>query len=339
MNNVMKISTVVFTAFVLPGVVVAGECLTPAEATYSEEGETGYATQVQSDQGQGSIDCSNFIGIGGPMTSIQVDQDKFEATVDSPLLWSVPDEIDDNVDVVFIGNSDGARCTQFYSGNATSGYAGAGTKDNKDVTLVACTDGYTEELPELPEKPKAPDITEGGCDEEIQKAIDNNPNYDWVIAGGRNLASGEDGNTAICVDQSNTSNETFGMNRCVDRCITPSPDSDIPWYEPESTEYSTYCSDKGPFFPIECRVCALSEEKGVVSDYFDPETKFCWEQAQKATTVASEGFVNGSFRLPPSEQGGQGWKIQGYKGSKCYKISGTTQSGYPYSYWTPKGCP
>lgn len=265
-----------------------------------------------------------------------------KGTVDSPIFWSVPDSEPDNVDVVFVGNSDGARCTQSYSGNARSGFAGAGTKTNKNAILLACTDNYSEpEPPALPVAPKPPIIGEN-CDSDedtsaFQKAIDNNPNYDWVIAGGRNKESGGEGNTAICVDRFNGDTDGNGkITRCVSRCVTPPTGSDVPWFAPGSDDYIEYCGGDGPFFPIECRACALSTE--VVSDYFDPETQFCWEQAQKAE-VGSNKFANGSFKLPPPEQGRQAWDIKGRKGSYCYLISGQTQSGWPYAYWVPSNCP
>jgi len=327
-------TVVVAAALALPVMVSAGECLTTEEATNTieEDGETGYATQIQSDQGQGGINCSAFTGPGGAMYQIPVAQDKLKGPVSDPIKWSVTDpDPDINVDVVFIGNSDGSRCSQFYSGNARSGFAGAGTKRNKDATLVACSDGFVEPLPPEPPVPPTPPLTtiDGDCSSDpstaaFQMAINDNPDYDYVIVGGRNDDSGGEGNTAICVDQQNGDGR---MKRCVERCITPDADSPVA-YAPNDPE----CLDPtAAIFPLKCRACELSSV--VDSDLFEPDLPFCWEQAQKVDLDAE------TFRLPPPEQGEQGWTIKGRQGSRCYLISGQTQSGYRYSYWAPSGCP
>lgn len=337
-DNIKMKLAVVMAVFTLPALVSA-ECLTTETAT--NDADTGYATQIQADQGQGSIDCSAFIGRGGPMYQIPVSQDKLIGTVTEPpgpIKWEVTDpDINVNVDVVFIGNSDGSRCTQFYSGNARSGFAAAGTKTNKESTLIACTDDFSEPAP-LP-APVPPVTTNDTCADDpntadFQTAINNNPVYDWVIVGGRNTTSGAEGNTAICVDEGNGNGV---MTRCVERCITPATDATVPWYQPGSAAHTANCLGDGPFFPIECRACELSSV--VESDLFDPDTQFCWEQAQKATLEPRGDFPGGSFKLPPGEQGEQGWTVKGRNGSQCYLISGATQSGYRYSYWAPSGCP
>ena len=351
----------IMAVFTLPVLVSAGECLTPLQATNrdKEDDEKGFATQVQADQGQGSIDCSAFIGLGGPMQSISVNQNTLIGTVDEPIKWSVLEGQAD-VDVIYIGNSDGSRCTQFYSGNARSGYAGAGSKTNKDAILVACTDNQSEPEPPEPPTPPTPPITtiNGECSGDdtkaFQAAIDGSEKFDWVIIGGRDTSSGGEGNTAICVDQQNTvgtngvaaaaAEDTTGdiMTRCVERCITPDPaTTGVLWYPLDADERKPggICTGNGDvngFFPIECRACELSSE--VASDIFDPDTQFCWEQAQRAET-GNEHFPNGSFTLPPPEQGEQSWTVKGRQGSRCYLISGATQSGYRYSYWAPSGCP
>ena len=328
---------VVVVMLALPAMVSA-LCLSTDDAT--DPADNGFATQVQADQGQGSIDCTAFIGRGGPMHQIPVWQDKTIGTVTTPpgpINWKVTDpDINANVDVVFVGNSDGSRCTQFYSGNARSGFAAAGEKTNKDSLLIACSDDFSEPAP--PPAPVPPITTTDNCSsdpntEAFQLAINNNPNYDWVILGGRNTESGAEGNTAICVDEGNGNGK---MTRCVERCITPAADATVPWYAPGTPEYDANCLGDGPFFPIECRACELNSV--VASDLFDPDTQFCWEQAQKAT-LGSAHFPNGSFKLPPGEQGEQGWTVKGRNGSQCYLISGATQSGYRYSYWAPSGCP
>ena len=156
MNYLKTKLAVCISLFALPALVSAGVCLTPEQATDPED--NGFATAVQSDQGQGSIDCTAFIGPGGAMFEIPVAQDKPVGTVDplDPIQWTVTDpDLSVNADVVFIGNSDGTRCTQFYKSNARSGFAAAGTKNNKAATLVACSDGFSE--------PEPPASTCGAC--------------------------------------------------------------------------------------------------------------------------------------------------------------------------------
>ena len=66
-RDYMKTRLAVFLAvFALPGGVFAGVCLTPEQAT--DPADMGFAVAIQSDQGQGSIECSAFIGPGGPMS-------------------------------------------------------------------------------------------------------------------------------------------------------------------------------------------------------------------------------------------------------------------------------
>ena len=215
-KNYLKLKQVmVIAVFVMPTLVSAVECLTPDQATDSDG--VGFAVTVQSDQGQGSIDCSAFIGLEGtPMEPITISQDKPTGTILNPIKWSLPEgaPFTHNVDVVFIGNSDGSRCTQFYMGNARSGFAAAGNKTNKPSTIVACTDGDTD-LITLPTAPEPPITTTDDCSNNeftsaFQTAIDNNPVYDWVIVGGRNTESGKEGSTAICVDRFNGAGDGIG---------------------------------------------------------------------------------------------------------------------------------
>ena len=116
-----------------------------------------------------------------------------------------------------------------------------------------------------------------------------------MIVGGRDDAGGGEGNTAICVDQQNGDGV---MKRCVERCVTPEDDSPVE-YDPEASE----CLDTtAAILPLKCRACELSTV--VDSDLFEPDLEFCWEQAQKVDLNV------GTFRLPPPEQGEQGWTIK-----------------------------
>lgn len=333
-----NLTTILAVAVLTVPAQVSAICLTPDQATDTDD--SGYATAVQADQGNGSIECSAFIGPGGPMFQIPVQQDKTIGTVDpfSPIRWTVNDpDMSVNADVVFIGNSDGSRCTQYYKGNARSGFAAAGTKDNKDATLVACSDGFSEPQPAAP--PTPPVSTSGDCtqdpdDAALQSAINDNGKYDVVIGIGR----GDKGdNTAICSD----TNGLGAQKRCVDRCITPDPLSPVTWYEPGTLEYEDNCTGDGPFYPIECRACELSSV--IDSDpYVNGSPQYCWEQLQKAdlSYKGPDGnLLNGSFKKAPGPKSNQVWKVDEYAGSTCYKISGTTDTGYQYAYWVPTGCP
>lgn len=312
---------------VLPGGLVAGVCLTPEQAT--DPGDSGFATAIQADQGQGSIDCSAFIGPGGTMTQITVQQDKLVGTVDpyDPIQWSVADpDLGVNVDVVFIGNSDGSRCTQFYKGNARSGFAAAGTKTNKAATLIACSDGFSEPQPQ--DAPVAPVSTSVNCEVDadsaaLQQAINSNGKYDVVIAIGR----GDKGdNTAVCSDTTGLG----AQKRCVDQCITPDPLTTTVPVSPDPKS-DPDCQGEGPF-PLKCRACELSSV--IDSDPFsNADPQFCWEQLQKVNPMA------GTFKKAPGPKSNQVWKVDEYAGSTCYKISGTTDYGYRYAYWVPSGCP
>lgn len=321
----MKTRLAVFLAVLtLPGALVAGVCLTPEQATNDTPLETGFAVAIQADQGNGSIDCSAFVGPGGPMVPIDVEQDKTVGTADplSPILWSVSDpDPEANADVVFIGNSDGSRCTQYYKANARSGFAAAGTKTNKDATLVACTDGFFEEVPVVVVPPVPPVSTVDGCtaegDAALQDAIDNNPKYDVVIAIGRGVKGD---NTAICSDTI----DVVDQSRCVDQCITPEPGPGI------ALPGDPDCTGEGPF-PLKCRACELSTV--IDSDPFsDDSPSFCWEVLQKVDLSTQ------TFKKAPGPKSNQVWKVHEYAGSTCYKISGTTDSGYRYAYFVPAGC-
>jgi hypothetical protein len=335
----MKTRLVAFLAVLaLPGVLVAGVCLTPEQATNDDDPlETGFAVAIQADQGQGAIDCSAFIGPGGPMEDIThlVTQDKTVGTAVpyAPILWSVSDPLNPeaHADVVFIGNSDGSRCTQYYKANARSGFAAAGTKTNKDATLVACSDGFFEEVPVVVVPPVPPVSTSDSCEVDsesakLQQAINDNGKYDVVIGIGR----GEKGdNTAICSDTTGLG----AQKRCIDRCVTPDSDSPV-GYDPDALE----CQGDGPFFPMKCRACELSSV--IDSDPFvDDSPQFCWEQLQKVDLDDPNYLPDGSFKKAPGPKSNQVWKVDEYAGSTCYKISGTTDSGYRYAYWVPTGCP
>jgi hypothetical protein len=351
-RDYLKTRLAVFlAALALPGVLVAGVCLTPDQATNDAPLETGFTVAIQSDQGQGSIDCSAFTGSGGPMFQIDVNQDKTVGTAFpyAPIFWSIPpgavpepgaDPVV-HADIVFIGNSDGSRCTQILKGNARSGYAAAGTKSNKAATLVACSDGRFEEIPPTVVPPVAPVASGGRCDaddadtadEDLQQAINGNGKYDVVIAIGRGVKGD---NTAICSD-----NTVGAQKRCVDRCITPDVDMDTnspTYYDPVANASDPACTGDGPFYPMRCRACELSTV--IDSDPFDPGSpQFCWEQLQKADPDDSNYTPDGSFKKPPGPKSNQVWKVDEYAGSTCYKISGTTDYGYRYAYWVPSGCP
>lgn len=354
-RDYVKTRLAVFLAVLaLPGVLVAGVCLTPAdEATNPDPLETGFAVAIQSDQGQGSIDCSAFTGPGGEMSEVDVDQDQTVGPVSDPIFWWVPSNVADpenqiHADIVFIGNSDGSRCTQYYKANARSGFAAAGTKTNKDATLVACSDLQFEEVPPVVVPPEAPVSTaDGRCgditspdDSDLQEAINNNGKYDVVIAIGR----GEKGdNTAICSD-----NTVGAQKRCVDQCITPDPINvaGTPEYIPEDERVGTVCEDPLlAFYPLKCRVCELSSviDSDPFVDGVNGSPKFCWEQLQKVRLSGDEPppvvYSQGEFKKAPGPKSNQVWKVDEYAGSTCYKISGTTDYGYRYAYWVPSGCP
>ena len=58
-----------------------------------------------------------------------------------------------------------------------------------------------------------------------------------------------------------------------------------------------------------------------------------WEQLQHVDLMA------GTFRKARGPTSNQVWRVDEYAGSNCYLISGTTNTGYSFSYWTPIGCP
>jgi hypothetical protein len=351
-NNSFNIKHVMaMVVFAMPSLVSAAECLTPVEATASDGG--GFAVAVQADQGQGSIDCSAFIGQSGaammPVTDFTltggVGGEGIIGTKEFPLRWESSDPTNPltNIRVLFIGNSgDGSRCTQFYTENAVAGNAGAGTKTNKASDVVACTDGFTEPEPQNP--PVRPVSTADGCenpdgDFDLQDAINANPKYDVLIAIGR----GDKGdNTAICSDNTAGPDPTNSMTRCVEQCITPDADSPVP-YNPDDPR----CQSDGPFFPINCRACELSAV--IDSDPFTTnpsnDPKFCWEVLQKARLpdrpddyLPPVVYPEGEFKKAPGPKGNQVWNVREYAGSTCYQVSGTTDYGYRYSYFVPAGC-
>lgn len=343
-RDYMKTRLAVFLAVLaLPGGLVAGVCLTPEDATSEDPLETGFVVAIQSDQGQGSIDCSAFTGPGGEMFEIEVDQDQSRGSVSDPIIWTVPDDAvahpdaEDplvHVDILFVSSSDGARCTQHLSGNARSGVAAAGTK-RKVATLIACSDGKVESVIPAPIPPVS---TSDNCNVDtesakLQTAINGNGKYDVVIAIGR----GDKGdNTAIC---SNTTG-LGAQKRCVDQCITPDAASTTVEYDPGASE----CTVDSIFYPMKCRACELSFV--IDSDPFSADpTQFCWEQLQKVDLddpmfLPTLPYLKaGSFKKAPGPKSNQVWKVDEYAGSTCYKISGTTDYGYRYAYWVPSGCP
>jgi hypothetical protein len=343
----------VAVALALPVQVSAAECLTTLEATNTEDvAETGYATLIQADQGQGTIDCSAFSGPGGMMVPVPGGV----TTPVNSIGWSITStDPEIHADLIFASSSSGARCTQQYAGNARSGNATAGTK-KRGVTILACTDGDLEELPPEPLEAPTPPLTTIGseCTGDtlgvIQGAIDGSLLYDWVIVGGRDTTTaGGEGNTAICVDQEN--NVVDGllptddlMARCVERCITPLNTSRVPWFpldadpQRQAGGICTGNGDENGRFPIECRVCELTSE--VASDIYQPDLEFCWELEQRADVPGGEPvpLQNGSFTLPPPFQGEQSWTVRGSHGSQCYTFVGQTQTGEYYTFKYPAGC-
>jgi hypothetical protein len=338
----MKIRLAVFLAVLaLPGGLVAGACLTPEEANARNDDdppETGFTVSIQSDQGQGSIDCSAFTGPGGEMFQIKVEQDQARGSVSDPIFWSVPPGAEPepgadplvHVDILFIGSSDGARCTQHLSGNARSGLAAAGTK-RKFATLIACSDGKAESVIPAPVAPVS--SSDGSCnvdadDIALQDAINKNGKYDVVIAIGR----GDKGdNTAICADTTADPAGTGTQGRCTDVCVTPDPLTTTVGYDP-TCDIELLSSP----FPIRCRACELNDV--IDSDPFsDANPQYCWEKLQQVDK-SFESSEDWTFRKAPGPKGNQVWKVDEYAGSTCYKISGTTDSGYRYAYFVPSGC-
>lgn len=360
-SNFIRIRLVAFlTVLVLPGGLFAAECLDAEGATADltqdpldagiNPDETGYIVSIQADQGQGSINCGDFQGPGGPMYPLDITQQGGNGRVNNKSVWTVLDPIGWSADLVFAASNDGKRCTQFYAGNAKSGYAAAGSKGGKQRTLIACTDRQEEELPPPPPTPPTPpDITEDGCPEDFQNAI-NISGDEWdvmILNGSPKGAAGGEGRSAICIDQTLNGGDPNdpnppALNRCANRCIVPDAANDPDWIPlidpttglpPSERQPGGLCTDTRPGFdgrfPIACRVCELSNI--VQSDPFEPDLQFCWEQGQDVN--------NGTFMDPPPDQGNQGWDVNGKFGSTCYLISGKTRSGYPYSYWAPSGCP
>ena len=342
MDRYCKVNFFMALGMIAMPMVVSAVCLSPGDATYYPDGG-GYAVTVQSDQGQGSIDCTAFIGEGGPMRQLEnVQQSSFIGTVDNPIEFTIVDTdpndgILEHADVVFIGNSDGSRCTQYYKGTTTKGYAAAGTKTNKESTLVACTDDSIDPQPQ--DAPTPPVSTASDCDvdtqsERLQDAINDNGKYDVVIGIGR----GDKGdNTAICSDRG-------AMKTCVDMCITPDPsDPSTPtWYPPSddvNSPYQQICKDETrTTFPLACRACELNTVvdsnpflDGPAGTAGNPA--YCWQQLQKVN------LDEGTFKKAPGPKSNQVWIVKEYAGSTCYQISGTTDSGYKYSYWVPSTCP
>jgi len=363
-SNFIKIRLVAFlTVLVLPGGLFAAECLDAEGATADPSeypDETGYIVSIQADQGQGSINCGDFQGPGGPMVPVAITQEGGNGRVNSPILWSVSDPGGFSADLVFAASNDGKRCTQLYAGNAKIGNAAAGSKGGKQRTLIACTDEQEEELPPPPPTPPIPpDFTNAGCPPLFQALInEEGDEWDVMVLNGSFKGGvpepGEDfngeGRSAICIDQTlnggDPATDISPPNRCVNRCIVPDAANDpdwIPLVDPVTTLPPSarlpggLCTDTRPGFdgrfPIECRVCELTSE--VPSDFFEPDLPFCWEQGQDANNPE---FPD-TFKNPPPDQGNQGWDVNGKFGSTCYLISGRTRSGYPYSYWAPSGCP
>jgi hypothetical protein len=274
-----------------------------------------------------------------------------KGTEENPIYWtsSDPELPATNIDNMYISNNDGSRCLQIYSGNAVAGWAGAGTR-NKPSTIVACADSYTEPVPPPPPTlPTPPQITGKDCPKPFQDAIDMTDQWDVLtVFGGSGV---NEGGSIVCVDQ--TLNQPAGgnllaaadplLNRCVNRCITPdATTTTIDWFPlNDSTNRGDggVCEGPGDAFgryPIECRVCELTEV--VDSDFFEPDLPFCWRQGQDVQPN-EPATSDSTMKPPPPDQGNQAWTVNGKFGSTCYLISGRTRSGYPYSYWAPSGCP
>jgi len=364
-SNFIKVRLVAFlSVLVLPGGLFAAECLTAEEATADltqdplDQGinpdETGYIVSIQVDQGQGTLNCGDFQGPGGPMYPLEITQQGGNGSVNDKSVWTVLDPDGWSADLVFAASNDGKRCTQFNAGNAKSGYAAAGSKGNKPRILIACTDRQEEELPPEPPTPPLPPVTsfDGDCSANpdtaaFQTEINDQDRFDWVIlGGGPDPDTGEESNTAVCIRNiAGTGDGSGEMNRCVNRCVVPADEATtgVPWYPLGDAARNTggVCAGSvGPDgdgrFPIACRVCELSDI--VQADFFEEDIPFCWEQGQDLRGANDLEFPN-TFKLPQPTQGEQGWTVDGVNGSTCYLISGRTRTGYPYSYWAPSGCP
>ena len=71
-------------------------------------------------------------------------------------------------------------------------------------------------------------------------------------------------------------------------------------------------------------------------------TPYCWELADRVAITHSDldfpALETLTFRPHKFKPGGTfTWDL--VDGSVCYKITGQTAGGYPYSYYVPSGCP
>lgn len=303
-------------------------------------------------KGQGNLVCGDFAGPNGEVMQ-PADVCATVTTAPPPsgttASWSLDTMLPECAgDIALIDRADGTTCVYQYRVDkyADTGLSAPGNRNIKTVTV--CTD---QQLIGQFVDPGSDTIiaTDDNCVVEapsLQNAI-NSGEAGLDIAFAVGSPQGSSQTLALCSNQQLVNGvPTSTQVQCVDRCETPVgyPDT-VGKHAPDCT---------GPFpdgrLPIACRRCATSGAPDNLSPTGPniPEgTPFCWELADKLA------ITDGSSIDPPSPplydpqltfrphkfvSGGQ-FEWERVDGTICYKISGQTAGGYPYSYYVPAGCP
>jgi hypothetical protein len=302
-------------------------------------------------KGQGNLVCEDFAGPNGVlMRSAEVCDNVTASISGATASWSInPMTGPCAGDIAIVDRADGTNCVYQYRVDkyADTGLSAPGNNNIKTVTV--CTD---QQLIGQFVDPGSDSIISTGdnCSFEapsLQNAI-NSGEAGLDIAFAVGTPPDQSSQTlALCSNQRLVNGvPTLTQVQCVDRCETPIGYPDVVGKNaPDCT---------GPFpdgrLPIACRRCATSGEPDGLNPTGPniPEgTPFCWELADRVAVTDGSSVEPPSpplydpqltFRPHKFVSGGQ-FEWDRVDGTICYKITGQTAGGYPYSFYVPEGCP
>lgn len=301
-------------------------------------------------KGQGNLACSDFFGPNG----VVMQNASVCGTVDisisgSTASWSINSMTQECTGDVFVANrADGQSCVYNYQKDTIADGNLTAPESSSIKDGIVCTDLQLVADPVSPDSDPPPVVTDNGCSNTtLQAAVENQDASSGVpIDVLLGVGTSEDGSTqqlAVCTDQS--TNQPTTLEQCVDRCETVDGwPLTVGKHSPDCTGEAEFDPNAFPMYfsdgrlPIACRRCATSG----APDFNPPTgpnipagTQYCWELESRVAETA-DGLT---FRNPNGSTSGAQFTVQRLDGTVCYKISGQTSGGYPYSYYAPAGCP
>jgi len=348
----------------------AGIALGASATSFAQCATSPFFTTLEK-SGQGNLVCGDFTGPGGVlMRDASLFTTVTAPTGSSTTSWTLgamsPSPLAG--DIAIVEAADGKTCLYQYLVDlyADTNLSAPGNKNIKTVRV--CTDSQLREQALSPDTDPPPIATNDGCDgTTLQAAVEDQDGAQGIdlVFGVGTLSDGSEQQLAVCSDEA--TNQPTTQVQCVDRCETPVG------YPVLVGMDSQNCTDALPMgattlpdgrLPIACRRCATSGSTKIDSDpgslygmllHSPPtgpnvpdDTPYCWELSHRVaetdgSIVADPSssplyLTQATFRKINDVSGGQ-FTWGRVDGSVCYKITGQTAGGYPYSYYVPAGCP